>query len=173
VDVVLELQVPETYGSPASELTLTLDVVAATELREQTSWISSNPGADHESWCLSVPRLRSLVTALLAALVDPEVAKAVAGIAGIDPVVLPQPPSLAFRSKPDVKDLLEVEGLTPMIDRGSSHGADTVSNPEYDLRESRDRRDQVDDWLAQIGLDAGLQGMERLLGQDELPPDLR
>jgi len=173
VDVVLELQVPETYGTPASELTLTLDVVAATELREQTSWISSNPGADHESWRLSMPRLRSLVTALLAALVDPEVVKAVAGIAGVDPVVLPQPPSLAFRSKPDVKDLFEVEGLTPMIDRGSSHGADTVSNPKYDLRESRDCRDQVDDWLAQIGLDAGLQGMERLLGQDELPPDLR
>lgn len=64
VDVVLELQVPETYGSRGSELTLTLDVVAATELREKTSSISSNPGADHESWRLSVPRLRSLVTAL-------------------------------------------------------------------------------------------------------------
>lgn len=173
VDVVLVLELPETYGAPVSELTLTLDIVAATELREQTSWVSSNSDADHGSWRLSVLRLRSLVTVLLAVLVDPNVVNAVAGIAGVDPVVPPQPTSLAFRSKPDVKDLLETEGLTSMIDRGSSHGADAVSNPAYDLRERRDLDAQVDDWLAQIGLDAGLLGMERLLDQPGLPPGLR
>ena len=173
VEVVLELTLPETYGAPASALILTLDIVAATDLPEQTSRMSSNPDVDRETWRLSVPRLRSLVTALLATLVDPEVVKAVAGIAGVDPVVLLHPPSFAFRSKPDVKDLLEAEGLTPLTDHGSSHGADTVANPAYDLREQRELDDQVDDWLAQIGLDAGLQGMERLLDQPHLPLGLR
>jgi hypothetical protein len=129
VDVVLELQLPETYGAPASELTLTLDIVAGTGLREHGSRISSDQRIDHEPWRLSVPRLRALVTALLATLVDPEVVKAVGEIAGVDPLVLPQPPSLAFRSKPDVKDLLETEGLSLMIDRGISHGADAVAIP--------------------------------------------
>jgi hypothetical protein len=65
------------------------------------------------------------------------------------------------------------EGLSLMIDRGSSHGADAVANPAYDLREHQDLDAQVDDWVAQIGLDAGLLGMERLLEQPHLPPGLR
>jgi hypothetical protein len=172
VDVVLELQLPETYGPPASELTLTLDIVAGTDLREHGSRDPSDQDVEHEAWRLSVLRLRALLTALLATLVDPEVVKAVGEIAGVDPLVLPQPPSLAFRSKPDVKDLLEAEGLRLMIDRSSSHGADAVANPAYDLREHQDLDAQVDDWVLQIGLDAGLLGMERLLEQPHLPPGL-
>lgn len=172
VDVVLELQLPEAYGAPVSELVLTLDIVAGMDLRENGSRVSSGQDVDHDAWCLSVPRLRALVTALLATLVDPEVVKAVAGIAGVDPVVVPQPPSLAFRSEYDVKDLLEAEGLRPMIYCGSSHGADAVANPAYDLREHKDLDAQVDQWVAQIGLDAGLMGMERLLEQPRLPPGL-
>jgi hypothetical protein len=60
-----------------------------------------------------------------------------------------------------------------MTDCGSSHGADAVANPAYDLREHQDLDAQIDDWVAQIGLDAGLLGMERLLEQPHLPPGLR
>jgi hypothetical protein len=60
-----------------------------------------------------------------------------------------------------------------MTDCGSSHGADAVANPAYDLREHQDLDAQIDDWVAQIGLDAGLLGMERRRNIDHLAAVVR
>ena len=46
---------------------------------------------------------------------------------------------------------------------GPSHGANLLANPTLDLAAAGDRRAQLDDWLQQIALDAGLSGMEKLL----------
>jgi len=174
VDVVLELLLPEQYGLTESEIVLTLDAVAGTELRNKRSAIGApSNGGEEQAWRLSVIRIVALITALLATLVDSAVVEAVADLAAIDPLVVPQPASLAFRSKLDVKDLLESTGLTPMLDAGGSHGADMIANPALDLGRPTELCEQVNTWLAQIGLDAGLWGMQRHLDQPDLPPDLR
>lgn len=58
--------------------------------------------------------------------------------------------------------------MTPIPGAGTSYGADVVANPALEPHESAQRYEQVDDWLEQIALDAGLSGMQRLLAQ--LPP---
>lgn len=46
---------------------------------------------------------------------------------------------------------------------GASFGGVFRANPALDLRVAAERQEQVDDWLRQFGLDAGLSGMEALV----------
>lgn len=78
---------------------------------------------------------------------------------------MPQPRRLHFVSGPVVPDLLYPDGLTMVPDAGASHGAHLRANPSLDLTDPGDRRQQLDDWLAQIALDSGLFGMDRLLAK--------
>lgn len=57
-----------------------------------------------------------------------------------------------------------------MKEAGTSNGANLIADPALDLRDPAERREQVDSWLVQLGLDAGLLGMEGLLGQYHLEP---
>ncbi len=86
-----------------------------------------------------------------------------ADLAGVDHAVVPQPGSLFFQSGPEVGQLLHMQGLTPIENAGASHGAHVLANPGLDLANPPERHTQVDDWLQQIALDAGLRGMENLL----------
>jgi hypothetical protein len=97
------------------------------------------PGEAAAFW-LPVPDLYTTLNALLASLTD-----------------------RAVVTGPAVSDLLYPEGLAQIPDAGPSHGANLLANPALDLAEQNERRIQVDDWLQQIGLDAGLNGMEKLL----------
>jgi hypothetical protein len=175
LEVVTEMQLPQVTGVPGSDLVLTLDLVAGGALREidPPDCVSSDrETGDSGPWRLSVLRLRALLDGMLATLVDQGLVEALAELAGLDSIMVPQPPSLALRTSIDVCDLLEAEGLTPIPGAGSSHGADLVANPALDLRERRILNEQVDDWLEQIGLDAGLSGMQRALEQPRLPPSI-
>jgi hypothetical protein len=58
----------------------------------------------------------------------------------------------------------ETSRLTPIPGAGQSHGANLLANPTLDLADLRERELQLDDWLQQIALDAGLSGMEDALG---------
>jgi hypothetical protein len=62
-----------------------------------------------------------------------------------------------------VTHLLHDEGLREIPDAGASTGGIFRANPALDLRVAAERQEQVDDWLRQLGLDAGLTGMEALL----------
>jgi Helix-turn-helix domain len=55
--------------------------------------------------------------------------------------------------------------VTPVEDAGTSHRANLIADPALDLRDTSERQEQVNSWLLQAGLDAGLLGMERLLGE--------
>ncbi|MEU1785162.1 hypothetical protein ABZ553_04590 [Streptomyces sparsogenes] len=48
-------------------------------------------------------------------------------------------------------------------DAGASSGGAFRANPALDLRDAADRQEQADDWLRQLGLGAGLTGMENLV----------
>lgn len=110
-----------------------------------------------------MPDLYATLDALLASLTDHAVVTALAGLAGIDPVIAPLPANLDFVTGPAVSDLFYPGGLAQIPDAGPSHGANLLANPTLDLADPGDRRAQLDDWLQQIALDAGLSGMESLL----------
>lgn len=100
---------------------------------------------------------------MASSLVDDEVTKALAALAGVDPLVVPQPLGLDFISSTDVPDLLAGNGLTPMPDAGTSRGANLLADPGIDQRDPAERRALINSWLQQISLDAGLLGMEQAL----------
>ena len=77
-------------------------------------------------------------------------------------IVMP-PANPDFVTGPVVSDLLYPERLTHLPDAGPSHGANLLANPTLDLAAAGGRRAQLDDWLQQTALDAGLSGMENLL----------
>jgi|SRR5579884_1027313 len=159
VEAVAKISVPGTYGDFSSQLEFTLDI----EFRAR-AYIAARASFPQESpWRLSVAKLYELCDVLAATLVDPAVRQRLADIAGVDPIIVPQPTNLHFVSGDSVSDLLYPNGLTLIKDAGVSHGAHLLADPAHDLSEPSERRQQIDSWLEQIALDAGLRGMERVL----------
>ncbi|MFF0097189.1 hypothetical protein ACFYSF_45820 [Streptomyces canus] len=68
-------------------------------------------------------RLHELVDALAASLVDEEVVGALAALAGVDPLSVPQPLGLDFLSGIDVSYLLARNSLTRVREAGTSRRA--------------------------------------------------
>lgn len=159
VEVIAVADLPAAYGAPSTILTFTLDVI----IRASAHIAASRPPSGAPAFRLPVPDLYTALDAMLASLADPAVVNALAGLAGIDPVIVPPPANLDFITGPVVTDLLYPGGLTPIPDAGPSHGANLLANPTLDLAAAGDRQAQLDDWLQQIALDAGLSGMENLL----------
>ena len=153
LEAVARIDLPDAYGAPVSHLQVSLEVLA----RFQHALGRSAP--------LSVARLHELVDALTASLVDDKVTGALAALAGVDPLVMPQPLGLDFLSSTDMPDLLAGNGLTSVPDAGTSRGANLLADPGVDQRDAAERRALIDSWLQQISLDAGLLGMEKVLEQ--------
>lgn len=152
LEAVARIDLPDAYGAPVSHLQVSLEVVA----RFRHAGLASKSA-------LSISRLHELVDALVASLVDDEVTKALAALAGVEPLVMPQPLGLDFLSSTDTPDLLAGNGLTLVPDAGTSHGANLLADPGIDQRDPAERRSLIDSWLHQISLDAGLLGMEQIL----------
>jgi hypothetical protein len=160
IEAVATVTLPDEYGLPTSGLTFMLDVVTHVRAAHEALDHLPQPMPDH--W-LTVAELRELCDAVLGSLVDPAVSTLLAGLAGVDAVLVPQPSTLDFVTSTDVTQLLDLAGLTPIPDAGGSHGANLAADPSIDLHDPEGRTVQVDTWLQQIALDAGLRGMERLL----------
>jgi hypothetical protein len=157
-EAVAVADLPGRYGAPGTTLQFTLDMI----VRVRAFLAASGaPGAANVR--LAVPDLYRTLDALLATLIGNDVVRLLADLAGIDPVVVPQPGSLFFQTGPEVGELLYPDGLTPIEGAGPSHGAQVLANPGLDLANPAERQTQLDDWLQQIALDAGLRGMESLL----------
>ena len=62
-----------------------------------------------------------------------------------------------------VPEVLEAAGLTSIPRAGESRGAHVLADPALDLADQGDRREQIEAWLVQLGMDAGLLGMEQVL----------
>lgn len=162
VQAIATAELPASYGTAASSLQFTLDVIIRANAYLATI---SPPGTALEggTYRLPVGRLYATLDALLTTLMDHAVVTALAGTAGIDPVIMPLPANLDFVTGPVVSDLLRPDGLEQIPGAGPSHGANLLTNPTLDLVEPTERQIQLDDWLQQIGLDSGLTGMESLL----------
>ncbi|GHH27188.1 hypothetical protein GCM10018780_81650 [Streptomyces lanatus] len=153
LEAVARIDLPDAYGAPVSHLQVSVEVLA----RFRHTFGRTVP--------LSVARLHELVDALTATLVDDKVTEALAALAGVDPLVMPQPLGLDFLSSTDMPDLLAGNGLTSVPDAGTSRGANLLADPGVDQRDLGERRALIDSWLQQISLDAGLLGMEKVLEQ--------
>ncbi len=159
IECQVRVQLMGMYGEPSTSLQLILDVVI--RARE---WMKTRiPTLEEPYWEMDVPVLYELVEGMVGALIDPLVVQTLSVIAEVDLDLVPQPANLHFVTGPSVEDLLNPYGLTPVQDGTSSHGASIVADPSLDLLDSGDREAQIDDWVVQIGLDAGLMGMEQLL----------
>jgi len=164
----VQLELPTAGGSPTMAMQVTVDIL----VRARAVLAAAKVPAATEAWRLAVPDLFTTVNSLIKALVDPAVVAALAALAGVEPDLVPQPATLHFITGIPVGELLWPHKLTPITDAGTSHGANLLADPARDLADDDERREQVDDWLLQIALDAGLRGMEDLLREyhaDELP----
>ena len=158
-EAIAEINLPDRYGSPNSSLTFTLDFVVRARLAHAAAGFPAPL-----NWRLSVSQLYAILDAFLTGLTDESVVQPLADLAGIDRQLVGQPAMLYFATGPIVVDLLDLHGLSPIPDAGPSGGADLFADPSLDLRDPNERQEQVLSWLEQIALDAGLRGMEGVIG---------
>lgn len=156
IEMVARLWLPADYGVHPAYLHFTLDVeMRANSVGEKLG------GSPH--WRLSVHQLRALLGSLQETLVSEAVTAVVSDLAGVDSVLVPQPSNCDFITAQDVKTVLYTHGLKAIEEAGESRGANLSVDPALDLRNPREREEQVDRWIQQIALDAGLAGMDALL----------
>jgi len=55
--------------------------------------------------------------------------------------------------------------LVPIADTGHSYGAHMQADPALDLSDPAERAEQLDLWLSQMAIDAGLLGMDELVSK--------
>jgi hypothetical protein len=162
VEAVVTVDLPEIHGSSSTgaPATVTVDVIA--RVRRYADALNSvgAPGEEHR---YSVLELMSLFDGILKTFVDPQVVAEIARITDIDTALVAQPRELHLVADRQVKELLHTDGLKEIPEAGASGGGVFRANPALDLRDVADRQEQVDDWLRQLGLDAGLTGMEDLV----------
>lgn len=159
IEAITDVCLIGAYGEQSTSLQLTLDVI----VRARTFMAARYPSMTEPFWELDMPNLYKIIDGILTALIDLSVVRTLADLAGVDSVIVPQPTNLHFITGPSVKELLNPYGLTPVQEAGSSHGASLIADPTLDLSDNLERQKQLDDWLIQIALDAGLVGMEPLL----------
>ncbi|MEU5885002.1 ATP-binding protein [Spirillospora sp. NPDC047279] len=189
VEATFSMEVPGGYGQHARHMRAHLDVILRVghwrtpalrkALRREISRSPlapvahdpsprlPDPGESEVDWRMSVPDLRRLIEALMAALVDEHVVRALAQLAQVQPLVVPQPQVLHLTSRRPMPETLDTEGLEAIPEirdsSGNSYGAHLLADPGLDLAAIGSRREQVNTWLVQTALDAGLLGMEKLL----------
>ncbi|MFF8505814.1 helix-turn-helix domain-containing protein [Streptomyces anulatus] len=160
VEAVVTVNLPELHGSTSAALmaTLTVDVVA--RVRRYAASIKAE-----QVYRYPVADLADLLDDLLQTFADAAVVREIARIADIDTALVSQPRELHLIAGGHVRTLLHAEELQEIPDAGASFGGTFRANPALDLRVAAEREEQVDDWIRQLGLDAGLTGMEALVGR--------
>ncbi|NJP27774.1 ATP-binding protein [Microbispora sp. SCL1-1] len=170
VEALLSAEVPGGYGRTATHLYLHLDVVtrlgfwnALNETR-RTFVNGGELDISFPFWRIDIAILGKLMDAVIAALVDEGVVGAIADLAQVDPLAIPQPRVLHMVTQYPVSEILDTSELRVIPDAGNSHGAHLLADPGLDLTDLDNRREQINTWLVQTALDAGLLGMEHRLG---------
>jgi hypothetical protein len=164
IEVVVEAKLPGPSGVPNDHLQFTLDVVPRVQHFMASRAAAVLPaGGSVPDALLQVDGLHDLLDALLATLTATPVTEALAGLTGIDPLLVPQPSSLDLHSGRPVNEVVNMAGLIPIDGTSSSFGGNLHAQPVLDLSDAADRHRQVDDWLVELALDAGVTGMETVL----------
>jgi len=163
IEMVVEVNAPQIYGITSGTLNFTLDVVG--RIREAQAYGHNNRDTS-ATWQLQIKHLLILLNGLISVMTKEDVTTRLANLSGIDPIRVGQPRRVDFRTGVPVDELLALNGLTTIADSGSSHGTGgLLADPSLDCSDPTDRREQVERWLNQIALDAGLLGMEEALAQ--------
>ncbi|MFJ3090101.1 ATP-binding protein [Streptomyces sp. NPDC086838] len=160
VETVVTVALPEIYGSSTAVATVTIDVLY--RVRRYASSLD-RVGLAGEEYRYPVPNLLDLFEGILKTTADPKVVAEIARITDIDSSLVAQPRELHLVADRQIKELLRSDSLQEIPGAGASHGGVFRANPALDLRDAADRQEQADDWLRQLGLDAGLTGMENLV----------
>jgi hypothetical protein len=162
-EVTVGLEAPGHYGqAEAGDLVLTLKVTS-----RLTAWLRADLSVTPPPPLrrrLDTPEWAALLDSIVQALTCEEITGTVADLADVDLITIGQPRVLHIVSGPPMPDLLPPQ-LRPIPGAGVSHGAHMQADPVLDLSDPADRVEQVGRWLAQIGADAGLVGMERLINE--------
>jgi hypothetical protein len=159
-EITARVEVPGQYGrSHVLALELTLTLVSRLSAWQVAGYSSQPPPRNRR---LDVSQWAELLDSMADTLTSQGVLGPVADLAGVDPITIRQPRVLHVRSGPLMAELLPAQ-LVPIRGGGPSYGAHMLADPALDLSSRAERADQVDMWLTQMGLDAGLLGMERLV----------
>jgi hypothetical protein len=169
VEALASAEVPGGYGQAATHLRFILDVTVRLSGWFKTlekGWVPvgrPQSALEEPGWRISVPQLEQLLDTMIEALTNSQTVTALAGLAEIDPMAVPQPRVLHLATRRPAPDILDTTGLRAIPEAGSSYGANVLADPALDLADPTDRQEQVRAWLVQTALDAGLLGMEKLL----------
>ncbi|MFB6528978.1 helix-turn-helix domain-containing protein [Streptomyces sp. NPDC056399] len=162
VEAVVTIGLPEIHGSSSTAATARVTIDVISRVRRYADSVE-NKVVDGKGFRYPVPNLLYLFEGMLKTAVDPKVVAEIARITDIDPALVAQPRELHLVADRQVKELLYSDVLQEIPGAGASAGGVFRANPALDLRVAAERQEQVDDWLRQLGLDAGLTGMEALV----------
>ena len=161
VEAVGEVALPDAFRPVASTLTFTLDFT----VRVRLLFAEAGNSPPTYLWRLSISSLYEALDCFARTLSDPAVVEELADVAGIATELVGQHQAMHFSTGPTVEQILEMGGLRPIEGAGTSMGATLISDPALDLRNDDERRQQVNAWMERIGRDAGLRGMEQVVGK--------
>lgn len=158
VEAVVTIVLPDAHAASHGVAQVQIDVIS--RLRR---FAAAREGRKFD-YLYPVPDLCDLLEGILGTMVDPAVVGDLADLADVEEVLVSQPQQLHLVTGDAVVSLLRPERLAPVPeDSSGSHGGIFIANPALDLRMESERREQVDNWMQQLGLDAGLNGMEALV----------
>jgi len=169
VQSIVQLHLPDGYGSPTSTMSITIDVFV--QIRRVLASLSDQT---HNSvWHLEVAQVYATLQGMLAGLTDSKVIDSIAKLVDIDPLLVPQPLHAYFRTGPPVNELLGGNTfLSGITGASESRGSDLVADPTLDLSDDIERNTQVELWVQQIAQDAGIRGMHEailFMHEQEMP----
>jgi hypothetical protein len=163
-EVTVRVVAPGQYGhAHVQTLDITVEITSKLSAWMRTPDSPQPPPPVKRRW-MEAAEWGGLLDAVLATVTEPRVVAAIADLADVDPLVVPPPRILHIVSNGEIADLLPPQ-LHPIPGVSGSRGAHLQTDPALDLADSGDRDKQVNRWLCQIAADAGLTGMERLVGQ--------
>lgn len=152
------VNLPDSYGASGTlEFALTITTGLGLIPAGQAFHFGRQP------WRLSLADLYESIDGMLITLTSNEVVAALADLADTDPVLVPQPANLYFLTGREVSELVVLDDLAPVPEAGPSRGASLLADPSFDLRSAAERHSQIDNWMVQLVLDAGLTGAEKFL----------
>ncbi len=162
--VRVEVEAPGQYGRPDTRAL----IISVTTISRFSAWLQSGtapefppPGLRRR---LEITEWESLLGAMIATLMEPHVAAAIADLAGVDPIQVPPPRIVHLVSDHEIAALFPA-WLQPITGVTGTRESHLLADPSLNLVLDDERASQVSRWLRQIAQDAGLVGMDRLAMQ--------